>query len=72
MVACSSSRFEVLLYLLCFQGFWVETHVRMIKAAYVGLIMRTQGCSSVRMNQPRNPNFCFLLFYFHFHMYTST
>ena len=34
----------------------------MIKANYVGLIMRTQGCSCVRMNQPINPDFISFVF----------
>jgi len=54
--------FEVLLYLLCFKGFWAETHVRIILLAHIGLIMRMQGCSCVCMNLPRNLHFYLSVF----------
>ena len=57
MLECYIYRFEALLQFLCCQGFQVETHMRIILAAYAGLIMRMHTCSCVRMIMPRNPNF---------------
>lgn len=62
MLGCQIYRFRVLLYLLCCQGFWAKSHVRIILAACAGQIMCTQGCSCMRTNQPRNPNFILSIF----------
>ena len=57
MLGCKIQCFKSL---LCFQGFWIETCVRIILPAQAGLIMRTQACSCVRMILPGNSNFIYL------------